>query len=90
MLTPTAFPESDESAVFGSGQRNLSGVRAGHKCLRDRKIGTKKTHLSSDDSENGEGGIRTPGTGVYPYDGLANRCLKPLGHLSKHFNIIHL
>ena len=34
----------------------------------------------------GEGGIRTPGTGVYPYDGLANRCLKPLGHLSKVFN----
>ena len=24
--------------------------------------------------KNGEGGIRTPGTGVYPYDGLANRC----------------
>ena len=23
---------------------------------------------------NGEGGIQTPGTGVYPYDGLANRC----------------
>ena len=34
---------------------------------------------------NGEGGIRTRGTGVYPYDGLANRCLKPLGHLSKIF-----
>ena len=32
---------------------------------------------------NGEGGIRTRGTGVYPYDGLANRCLKPLGHLSE-------
>jgi len=23
---------------------------------------------------NGEGGIRTRGTGLYPYDGLANRC----------------
>ena len=33
----------------------------------------------------GEGGIRTPGTGICPYDGLANRCLKPLGHLSKVF-----
>jgi hypothetical protein len=32
---------------------------------------------------NGEGGIRTRGTGLYPYDGLANRCLKPLGHLSE-------
>ena len=39
--------------------------------------------------ENGEGGIRTPGRGVYPYDGLANRCLKPLGHLSEHYSIIY-
>ena len=31
---------------------------------------------------NGEGGIRTPGTGLTPYDGLANRCFKPLSHLS--------
>ena len=33
--------------------------------------------------ETGEGGIRTRGRGLYPYDGLANRCLQPLGHLSK-------
>ena len=32
--------------------------------------------------ENGEGGIRTLDTGNPPYDGLANRCLQPLGHLS--------
>jgi integrase/recombinase XerD len=32
--------------------------------------------------KNGEGGIRTHGTGFSPYDGLANRCLQPLGHLS--------
>ena len=30
----------------------------------------------------GEGGIRTLGTGVSPYNGLANRRLQPLGHLS--------
>jgi hypothetical protein len=30
----------------------------------------------------GEGGIRTPGTGFSQYNGLANRRLKPLGHLS--------
>ena len=34
--------------------------------------------------KSGEGGIRTLGTGNTPYDGLANRCLKPLGHLSSH------
>ena len=31
---------------------------------------------------NGEGGIRTPGRAMKPYDGLANRYLQPLGHLS--------
>ena len=30
----------------------------------------------------GEGGIRTPGTRFSAYNGLANRRLKPLGHLS--------
>ena len=30
----------------------------------------------------GEGGIRTLGTGFSPYNGLANRRLQPLGHLS--------
>ena len=31
----------------------------------------------------GEGEIRTPDTGFGPYNGLANRRLRPLGHLSK-------
>ena len=33
--------------------------------------------------EGGEGGIRTLGTGLKPYNGLANRCLQPLDHFSK-------
>ena len=33
-------------------------------------------------SSGGEGGIRTPGRGFSPYNGLANRRLQPLGHLS--------
>ena len=32
--------------------------------------------------ENGEGGIRTRGTGLIPYNGLANRRFQPLSHLS--------
>ncbi len=41
------------------------------------------THqLARDDTSIGEGGIRTRGTGLTPYDGLANRYLQPLGHLS--------
>ena len=32
--------------------------------------------------DGGEGGIRTPGRGFGPYNGLANSRLQPLGHLS--------
>jgi hypothetical protein len=38
-----------------------------------------------DKSNGGEGGIRTLGTGVSPYNGLANRRIRPLCHLSDHF-----
>jgi hypothetical protein len=34
----------------------------------------------------GEGGIRTLGTGVSPYNGLANRRIRPLCHLSGFIN----
>jgi hypothetical protein len=37
---------------------------------------------TGDKTSGGEGGIRTPDTGVSPYNGLANRRLQPLGHLS--------
>ncbi len=46
------------------------------------KRDTERHHLASHDTKNGEGGIRTPGTSVNQYDGLANRCFKPLSHLS--------
>ena len=35
----------------------------------------------------GEGGIRPPDRGVSPYNGLANRRLQPLGHLSVQIRI---
>src|SRR5438094_7736901 len=36
----------------------------------------------------GEGGIRTPGRGFSPYNGLANRRIQPLCHLSgDHFQL---
>ena len=38
----------------------------------------------------GEGGIRTLGTGVSPYNGLANRRIRPLCHLSKPFKTNNL
>ena len=36
----------------------------------------------------GEGGIRTLDTGFGPYNGLANRRLQPLGHLSGGFSTV--
>jgi hypothetical protein len=41
---------------------------------------------TGDKTSGGEGGIRTLGTGVSPYNGLANRRLQPLGHLSGDFH----
>ena len=40
--------------------------------------------VSGPDTEayGGEGGIRTPGSALRHYDGLANRCFRPLSHLS--------
>ena len=37
---------------------------------------------TGDRKSGGEGGIRTLGTGVSPYNGLANRRIRPLCHLS--------
>ena len=37
---------------------------------------------TGDRKPGGDGGIRTLDTGVSPYNGLANRRLQPLGHLS--------
>ena len=34
------------------------------------------------EKSGGEGGIRTPGRGFGPYNGLANRRIQPLCHLS--------
>ena len=42
----------------------------------------EKTPASCEGFSSGEGGIRTRDRGLNPYDGLANRCLQPLGHLS--------
>ncbi len=35
-----------------------------------------------EEDSGGEGGIRTPGRGFGPYNGLANRRIQPLCHLS--------
>jgi hypothetical protein len=43
----------------------------------------ERRELEREDEESGgEGGIRTPGRGFGPYNGLANRRIQPLCHLS--------
>ena len=44
---------------------------------------------TGDKTSGGEGGIRTLDTGVSPYNGLANRRLQPLGHLSGDVLVYH-
>ena len=64
------------------------GVVGGCKSLTKKDMGVSgqsETPIVS--MEIGEGGIRTRGTSLNSYDGLANRYLQPLGHLSKPFNL---
>ena len=49
--------------------------------LSSRKVSKSRRWIELEES-GGEGGIRTPGRGFGPYNGLANRRLQPLGHLS--------
>ena len=51
-------------------------------------VGITDLQVLDNKSNGGEGGIRTLGTGVSPYNGLANRRLQPLGHLSGVQNLI--
>src|SRR5579864_4840809 len=45
-------------------------------------VGITGLQVRDNEGNGGEGGIRTLDTGVSPYNGLANRRLQPLGHLS--------
>src|SRR6266436_7340819 len=75
-------------SVFG-GNLNYWGIKGS-------SIGSTWGYPIETIDTGGEGGIRTPGRGFSPYNGLANRRLQPLGHLSetngrKHCNLqLHL
>ena len=49
--------------------------------------GNRGTNFSAVKIAGGEGGIRTLGTGVSPYNGLANRRIRPLCHLSSPVDV---
>src|SRR5437868_4688891 len=60
------------------GTLNCPAGCANHKTEARRR----ESQPTADKGYGGERGIRTLDTGVSPYNGLANRRLQPLGHLS--------
>jgi len=82
-LTPTTYSGYDRPTAIDTENKNSLDMVDNQNSLSKSDLGIEGHSLSPDDTQNGEGGIRTRGTGLYPYDGLANRCLQPLGHLSK-------
>ena len=82
--TPTSV-----AATIGNQAKNPPEMGKSSNCLVEVKLRSEKDSLSPCDTNNGEGGIRTRGTGLSPYDGLANRCLQPLGHLSGNLRVIY-
>ena len=77
----------DFHARRGSGlSRLVNDSRGPLKVLQDfARHSDPKLNLPPYEVKNGEGGIRTPGTGINPFDGLANRWFQPLTHLSQVF-----
>ena len=88
--TPVAFSGCNQSAAVGKRAEDTVQTAENPNRLSERKLGSEKDKMSPRDTENGEAGIRTRGKGLNPYDGLANRCLKPLGHLSEQSAIIYI
>src|SRR5581483_10997598 len=63
------------------GTREMWGNPLSFHWHRTTNFGGRSGHSSKEET-GGEGGIRTLGTGVSPYNGLANRRIRPLCHLS--------
>ena len=77
---PTA---EDGSGRTVSETGGMTLTRAGNADTPETlPIGGVGRVLSVPDGSSGEGGIRTPDTGMTPYNGLANRRFQPLSHLS--------
>ena len=66
--------------IFDSFFKKL--LRRGRDSIRLRRNRFTPSHFKN---FCGEGGIRTLGTGLSPYNGLANRPFRPLRHLSYCF-----
>src|SRR5206468_143370 len=64
-----------------------SAVRAPPTCKCPVGEGAKRTRGAMSGKLGGEAGIRTLDTAFRPYNGLANRRLQPLGHLTADFQV---
>src|SRR5437773_187591 len=64
-----------------------SAVRAPPTCKCPVGEGAKRTRGVMSGKTGGEAGIRTLDTAFRPYNGLANRRLQPLGHLTAAINL---
>src|SRR5919108_5333714 len=77
--------------VLWAFRRCEKGSR-GAQCARGAQgANTSSTSSTSTTSSSvyGEGGIRTLGRAFRPYNGLANRRLQPLGHLTPRLASLH-
>jgi integrase-like protein len=78
-LSPAAL----DAAIQLLDGRGHSGDRGSMVATRATKVGeTRIAQLGQTRQIGGEAGIRTLDTGFGPYNGLANRRLQPLGHLT--------
>ena len=88
--TPAAFPLCTRPAAVGNRAEDTVETAENLNRLSERKLGSEKDKMSPRDIRNGEAGIRTRGKGLNPYDGLANRCLKPLATSPSNLPIIYI
>jgi len=77
-------PKGRSGAIpVGASRQTVSADRKSPAHEKARQTRRKR----DSDGLNGEGGIRTRGTPMKAYAGLANRCIQPLCHLSKCLHI---
>ncbi len=81
--TETAYSGCDQSATNGTTTMEQAGKGVNHNFLNGGTLDKKKASLASAGNEKRRGGDSNPRYKHYSYDGLANRYLKPLGHLSR-------
>jgi integrase len=75
------------AGVPAGGSNRLGRVAEGD-CLKGQEKTRKALVFQSFTGISGETGIRTPDTDLTPYNGLANRRLQPLGHLSRRLDML--